>query len=60
LQPLDAALLKLKGNSTCNEIKFESLPKDRNDKLWDIIESRFGMELDEISELKNAVMDSGL
>lgn len=49
LSPLDTGKDKLQGT-----IKFENLPSERNDNLWDRIEKECHLDLDELSALKNA------
>ena len=50
MNSLETAKAKLEGH-----ILFENLPKDRNAKLWDRIESDCHLTLDEVSALQNAV-----
>jgi hypothetical protein len=46
---------KLLGNDdTVPPFNFDSLPLDRNDSIWDRIETKYGLTLPELSALKNA------
>lgn len=42
-----------------NTISYENLPTDRGDSLWNRIETKADLTLDEISALKNAVCQGG-
>ncbi len=47
----DSALKR--GKTKLSSFDLSGLPTDRNDKLWDKIEVKFGLDLDELGALKN-------